>query len=167
MLPIKFGFIWRSCFREDFKKSANQKQELPVAAMFVNESGQNAQSLERTFHRCFLPSFSLFGWGVAEERIKMWKVNRRRTPNDGKSSRCLWQGELKKRKDHNVWRWKSRSLLGTGTKMWQGYIFKIFSQKLIKQLFYHSLVDTFTTIWKTILVNGLTLDDEPLNDLWL
>jgi hypothetical protein len=34
MLPIKFGFIWRSCFREDFKKSANQKQELPVAAMF-------------------------------------------------------------------------------------------------------------------------------------
>jgi hypothetical protein len=51
--------------------------------------------------------------------------------------------------------------------MWQGYIFKIFSQKLIKQLFYHSLVDTFTTIWKTILVNGLTLDDEPLNGLWL
>jgi hypothetical protein len=27
------------------KKSANQKQELPVAAMFVNGSGQNEQSL--------------------------------------------------------------------------------------------------------------------------
>jgi hypothetical protein len=26
---------------EDLKKSSNQKQELPVAAMFVNESGQN------------------------------------------------------------------------------------------------------------------------------
>ncbi len=26
----------------------------------------------------------------------MWKVNGRRTPSDGKSSRCLWQGELKK-----------------------------------------------------------------------
>ena len=25
----------------------------------------------------------------------MWKVNRRRTPSDGKSSLCLWQGELK------------------------------------------------------------------------
>ena len=25
----------------------------------------------------------------------MWKVNRRRTPSDGKSSHCLWQGELK------------------------------------------------------------------------
>jgi transposase len=27
------------------KKSANQKQELPVAAMFVNRSGRNEQSL--------------------------------------------------------------------------------------------------------------------------
>jgi hypothetical protein len=25
--------------------------------------------------RCFLPSFSSFGWGVSEEKIKMWKVN--------------------------------------------------------------------------------------------
>jgi hypothetical protein len=39
MLPTKFQFIWPSRFRgEDFKKSANQKQELPVAAMFGNES---------------------------------------------------------------------------------------------------------------------------------
>jgi hypothetical protein len=34
---------------------------LPMVAMFVNESGQNEQSLERTFHRCFLPSFNSFG----------------------------------------------------------------------------------------------------------
>jgi hypothetical protein len=62
MLPTKFQFIWPSGFRgEDFKKSANQKQELPMAAMFVNESGQNEQYLERTFHRCFLPSFTSFG----------------------------------------------------------------------------------------------------------
>jgi hypothetical protein len=39
-------FIWTSSFRgEDFFKSAYQKQELPVAAMFVNESGQNEHSL--------------------------------------------------------------------------------------------------------------------------
>ena len=58
MLPTKFRFIWPSGFRgEDLKKSANQKQELPIAAMFVDGSGQNEQSLERTFHRCFLPSF--------------------------------------------------------------------------------------------------------------
>jgi hypothetical protein len=39
MLPTKFRFIWPSGFRgEDFFKSANQKQELPVATMFVNGS---------------------------------------------------------------------------------------------------------------------------------
>ena len=46
MLPIKFWFIWPSGFRgDDFFKSANQKQELPMAALFVNGSGQNEQSL--------------------------------------------------------------------------------------------------------------------------
>jgi hypothetical protein len=50
MLPTKFRFIWQSGFRgEDFFKSANQKQELPMVAMFYNGSGQNEQSLERTF----------------------------------------------------------------------------------------------------------------------
>ena len=40
------SFIWPSGFRaEDFKKSANQKQELPVASMFVNESRQNEHYL--------------------------------------------------------------------------------------------------------------------------
>jgi hypothetical protein len=43
--------------------------------MFVNGSGQNEQFLEGTFHRCFLPSFTSFGWGVSEEKINMWKVN--------------------------------------------------------------------------------------------
>jgi hypothetical protein len=41
MLPTKIRFIWPSGFREDFKKSANQEQELPVVAMFANGSGQN------------------------------------------------------------------------------------------------------------------------------
>jgi hypothetical protein len=47
--------------------------------MFVNRSGQNEQSLERTFHRRFLSSFTSFGWEVSEEKIKMWKVNGRQT----------------------------------------------------------------------------------------
>jgi hypothetical protein len=72
MLPTKFRFIWPSGFRgEDFKKSTNQKQELPVTAMFVNGSGRNEQSLWMTFHRCFLPSFSSFASGVSEQKIKM------------------------------------------------------------------------------------------------
>jgi hypothetical protein len=46
MLPTKFRFIWPRGFRgEDFFKSANQKQELSVAAMFVNGSELNEQSL--------------------------------------------------------------------------------------------------------------------------
>jgi hypothetical protein len=49
-VPTTFQLIWPSGFRgEDFFKSANQKQELPMAAMFVNGSGQNEQSLEKTF----------------------------------------------------------------------------------------------------------------------
>jgi hypothetical protein len=46
MLPSKFRFNWlRSLREEDFKKSTYQKQELPVVAIFANESGRNGQSL--------------------------------------------------------------------------------------------------------------------------
>ena len=46
MLPTKCRFIWPSGFGgEDLKKLANHKQELPVAAMFVNASGRNEQYL--------------------------------------------------------------------------------------------------------------------------
>ena len=45
MLPTKFQFIWPSGFREDLNKSTNQKQELPMAGMFVHESGRNVHSL--------------------------------------------------------------------------------------------------------------------------
>ena len=63
MLPTKFRFIQPSGFRrEEFFKSANQKQASPVVAMFVNGSGRNEHSLQRTFHRYFLPSFSSFGY---------------------------------------------------------------------------------------------------------
>jgi hypothetical protein len=40
-----------------------------VAAMFADGSGRNEQSLQRTFHRCFLPSFGSFGQAVSEEKI--------------------------------------------------------------------------------------------------
>ena len=43
MLPTKFRFIWPNGFREEFKKSANQKQESSVAVMFVYGSGRNEQ----------------------------------------------------------------------------------------------------------------------------
>ena len=71
MLPAMFRLIWLSCFRGDLKKLANQKQELPVAAMFANGSEQNEQSQQRTFHRCFLPSFGTFGQTVSEKTLKL------------------------------------------------------------------------------------------------
>jgi hypothetical protein len=150
MLLTKFRFIWPNSFRgEEFNQSANQKQESPVVVMFVNESGRNEQSLQRTFHWCFLPSFGSFGQAVSEEKINInlpirnknclwWPCllmdrdemsnlyrepsidapyhvsvhlaegfqrrrlkcekltdDERRMPSDGKSSHCLWQGELK------------------------------------------------------------------------
>jgi hypothetical protein len=43
---MEFQIIWPSGFRgEEFLKSANQKQESPVVAMFVNGAGRNEQSL--------------------------------------------------------------------------------------------------------------------------
>jgi hypothetical protein len=36
--------------------------------MFVNGSGQNVQSLERTAHRCSQPRFDSFGQTVSEEK---------------------------------------------------------------------------------------------------
>ena len=83
MLSTKFRFNWLSSFREeDFQKSTNLKQELPVAVMFANESGRNEQSLQRTFHRCFLPSFASFGTVVSEEKIF-------RNPSI-RNKNCLW-----------------------------------------------------------------------------
>jgi hypothetical protein len=54
---------------KNLKKLTNQKQLLPVAAIFVNGTGPNVHSLYRTFHRCFLPSFGSFGQAVSEEKI--------------------------------------------------------------------------------------------------
>ena len=146
MLPNKFRFIWPNDFRgEELKKSANQKQESPVAAMFVNGSGWNEHSyrgpsldasyqvsvhlakrrrfyLNRSIRNknclwwpCMLmdrnemsiiyrgPSIDAsyqvsvhLAKGFQRRRLKCEKLtdDRRRTPNDGKSSHCLWQGEL-------------------------------------------------------------------------
>ena len=49
MLPAKFGSIWPSSFRgEDFFKQysvANQKQELPLMAIFVGGTERNGETL--------------------------------------------------------------------------------------------------------------------------
>ena len=66
-----------------FQKQTNQKQESTMVAMFVNGLEQNEQSLQRTFHRCFLPSFGSFGHVVSEERIFRSRPIRKKN--------CLWR----------------------------------------------------------------------------
>jgi hypothetical protein len=84
MLPTKLRFIWPYSFRgEEFKKSANQKQESSVVAMFVNGSGRNEHSLQRTFHRCFLTSFDSFGKEVSTQKIFLNRPIRNKN--------CLWR----------------------------------------------------------------------------
>ena len=78
MLPTMFRFIWQSGFRgEDFFKSVNQKQELSMAALFVNGSELNELSLQRTFQGCFLPSFDSFGKAVLGEMIFQESTNQK------------------------------------------------------------------------------------------
>jgi hypothetical protein len=44
-----------------FKTLANQKQELPLVAIFVVGMGRNEETLQNTLYRCFLPSLVPFG----------------------------------------------------------------------------------------------------------
>ena len=69
-----------------FQKSTNQKQQWPVAAIFVKRSERNEQSLQRTFHRCFMPNFGSFGQTVSEEKIF------KNRPITNKN--CLWRSCL-------------------------------------------------------------------------
>jgi hypothetical protein len=48
-----------------------------VAAKFVNGSGRNEQTLQRTAHGCFLSSFGSFGKTVAEKKIKRKSANQK------------------------------------------------------------------------------------------
>jgi hypothetical protein len=49
--------------------------------MFINGSGRNEQYLQRTFYRCFLPSFGSFGQAVSEEIFKNRPI---------RNKNCLW-----------------------------------------------------------------------------
>jgi hypothetical protein len=70
MIPTKFRFIWLSGLRgEDFLE-INQSETRIVCGrrLFVNGSGRNEQSLQRTFQRCYLLSYGSFGQMVSEEK---------------------------------------------------------------------------------------------------
>jgi hypothetical protein len=52
--------------------------------MFVNASGRYEYSLQQTFHRCFLTSFSSFGYAASELKIFFFRIWPIRNKN------CMW-----------------------------------------------------------------------------
>ena len=59
--------------RRRFKKIGQSETRIACGGpCLVMDHNKYVHSLERTFHRCFLPSFSSFGWGFSEEKIKMY-----------------------------------------------------------------------------------------------
>ena len=64
-------------------KIGQSETRIACGGQVFNESGQNVQSLERTFCRCFLPSFSSFGKVVSEEKIFFRNQSIR-------NKNCLW-----------------------------------------------------------------------------
>ena len=121
MLPTRFRFIWLSSFKgKDFFRnqpirnkncmwwpclltdrdemsnlhrghSIDASYQVSVVAMFVNQSGQNEQFSQRTFHSCLLPSFGSFGQAVSKEKILKNRPIRNKN--------CLWWPRLVM--DHN------------------------------------------------------------------
>ena len=73
--------MWWPCLLTDRDEMSNlhrghsidASHQVSVVTMFVNRSGQNVQSLERTFYICFLPSFSSFE-GFQRRRLKCEKL---------------------------------------------------------------------------------------------
>ena len=76
---------------------ANQKQESPVAAMFLTDWDEMSNLYRGpSTYASYQVSVHL-GERFQRRRLKCERLtdDRRRTPSDGKSSHCLWQGELK------------------------------------------------------------------------
>jgi hypothetical protein len=68
---------WQSSNQQLMSANLQIKQELPVGDIFVNISGRNQQSLWRTYHICFLPSFSphrqfLFYLKISRHQLLIW-----------------------------------------------------------------------------------------------
>ena len=148
MLPTKFQFIWPSSFRgENFLKSVNQKQESPVMDMFVNGSRRNEQSLQRTFHRCFLLSFRSFEQAVSEEKIF--------TNRPIRNKNCLWWPCLlmvSERNEHSLQRIAHRCFLPS---------FGSFSQAVSEEkIFLNQQIRNKRSLWRQC---SLTDRDEMRN----
>ena len=99
MLPTMFQFIWPSGFRgEDFQKLTNSNDNCLRWPCLLTDLDDiinlyRGPSIDASYQVSVH-----FAEGFQRRRLKCEKLtdDRRRTPSDGKSSHCLWQGEIKK-----------------------------------------------------------------------
>ena len=83
MFPIKFQFIWRCGYRgEDFFKSTNQKQELPMTAICLLTDRDEMCNLYREPSIDASYQVCSFGQVVSEEKIFLNRPIRNKN--------CLW-----------------------------------------------------------------------------
>ena len=97
MLPTKFWLIWPGGLRgADFFRNQpiRNKNSLWWPCLSTDRDEMSSMYRGPSIDASYQVSVHI-AEGVSEEKIKMWKVNRWRTTSDGKSSHCLWQGELK------------------------------------------------------------------------
>ena len=72
MLPSKFRFIWLSGFREDFLEIDQPETRIAYGGHVCKRIG-----IKWAIFIEDLPCVGSFGSAVSEEKIKIWKVNRR------------------------------------------------------------------------------------------
>ena len=99
MLPTKFQFIWPCGFRgEDLKNRSIRNKNCLWRPCWLMDRDETISNLYRgpSIDASYQVSVHL-AEGFQRRRLKCEKLtdDRRRTPSDGKSSRCLSQGELK------------------------------------------------------------------------
>ena len=75
MLPTTFRFIWQSGFGVEDLLGIYQSATRIACAGHVCQRIQNEQSLQRAFHRCYLPRFGSFGQAVSEQKIFQESTN--------------------------------------------------------------------------------------------
>ena len=131
-----------------FQKLTNQKQELPMAAMFINGLKRNEHFLQRIFHRCFLPHFGPFGQAVSEQKIF------RNRPIRNKN--CLWQPCLLT--DRN-----KMSSLYRGSSIDASYQFSDnLAKRFQRRLFRNRPIRIKNCLWRPCLL----MDRDEMNNLY-
>jgi hypothetical protein len=99
MHPTKIRFIWPSGFRgEDFflYRPIKNKNCLWWPCLLMDRDEMSNLYRGPAIDASYQVSVHLTE-GFQRRRLKCEKLTDDRTPSDGKSSLCLWQGELKKK----------------------------------------------------------------------